>query len=627
MQKKILVVDDTQLFLKLMERLLSREGHKVRTASDGFEALQVLSSFIPDILFVDLVMPKISGDRLCQMVRRMPHLKGVRIVIVSAAVTELDYDYRKIGVDLCISKVTEKGFSESVIAAIRDLESERPPPEPAERTTGKEGAEAIQEVTQALLAESAHQEAILETIPDGVVELSAGVVTYANSQAVSLFGQSLGNVLGSPFSELVPEGDRPGVQALVEGPRDAVQSDNETALHLGGREVVLRVVAVQGQPDTLLAVLRDVTEEREIKNALNQAMEYTDSIITSMAESLLVVTADGKINFANPASCGLLGYTEHELFNRDMDELLHDGGRFRETVYLPLQQRGVLREPSLGYRTRSGERIPVSFLGTLMHDECTETEHRCSVLCIAHDMRDIEKLQAQVSQAEKMATTGLLSAGVAHEIKNPLAIILQGLDALGTSVNRAPNREVLLDMIRRVRSAADRADRIVKGLLDFARQSPSRFSRVAPEALLDEALALVERQFRIQNVRLVRRYSRERSVVRADKNQMLQVVINLLVNAAEAIPKRGTITVGTRLEADDRLGKYVEITVTDDGPGIAPEDLERVFEPFFTTKTDSLNTGLGLSVSSGIVEKHGGTLEVRSEPGRGTEVTVCLPCV
>ncbi|MCG6892498.1 MAG: response regulator [Desulfobacteraceae bacterium] len=625
MQKKILVVDDTQLFLKLMERILLKQGHKVVTAADGFEALQVLSSFVPDVMFVDLVMPKISGDRLCQLVRKMPHLRHCRIVIVSAAVSELDYDYRKIGADLCISKVTQEGFAESVTAAVGDQQSDPPLSRP-NPSTAQRRERTIHEITHALVTESAHQETILETIPEGVMELTSGIVTYANSQAVSLFERPLGGVLGSSFPSLFPETDRQRVQMLTDAAEKTPKDGTEEALVLGGREVMVHVAAVPGESDTHLAILQDVTEQQEVKRALRQAMEHTESIITSMAESLLVVTADSKVNFANPAACEMLGYTEHELFNYPMDSILAGDDTFQDAVYRPLQQSGVLRKPSLQYRTRSGERVPVSFLATLIHDECTEAEHRCSVLCIAHDMREIDRLQSQVSQAEKMATAGLLSAGVAHEIKNPLAIILQGLDALGTSLQRAPNREVLLDMIRRIRNAAERADFIVRGLLDFARQSPSHFSRLSPEALLDEAVALVEHQFRIQGVRVERTYSRERTLVRADKNQLLQVVINLLVNAIEAISENGIITVGTRLEVDDRLGKYVQISVSDNGKGIPPEELDRIFEPFFTTKTDALNTGLGLSVSNGIIDKHGGSIEVRSEVGSGTDVIVFLPC-
>ncbi|MBZ0157353.1 MAG: response regulator [Alphaproteobacteria bacterium] len=234
---------------------------------------------------------------------------------------------------------------------------------------------------------------------------------------------------------------------------------------------------------------------------------------------------------------------------------------------------------------------------------------------------ELKRVQQQLLQSEKMSSLGVLSAGIAHEVKNPLAIILQGVDFLKSSLSDA----LLLDAADRVKKAALRADRIVRDLLSFSRQSPLSFEDLAVVPVIEETLTLVEHQLHLKRVKVGRQFAPDIPPVKMDGNQMKQVFINILLNAADAMPRGGTVVIGTH--RNSRGGRsVVEISFADTGLGVAEEDLKRVFDPFFTTKRDTGGTGLGLSVSHGIIERHNGTIEMESRRGEGTRVTIALPC-
>lgn len=231
--------------------------------------------------------------------------------------------------------------------------------------------------------------------------------------------------------------------------------------------------------------------------------------------------------------------------------------------------------------------------------------------------RTIRERQQQVMESKRLAMLGQLAAGVAHELNNPLGSIVMYAHLLMEKMDRDdPRRESLAKVIRQ----ATRSQRIVRGLLDFARQSHPHVERADMNAVLEGVLSGLERDVRFKNVRVVRDFAPDLPQVGVDVSQMEQVVTNICLNAAEAMKGSGTLTVGTRLS-----GGFVEVTFSDTGPGIPPEHIDRIFEPFFTTKEAGHGTGLGLAVSYGIVERHGGSISAASPPGGGAVFTVRIP--
>jgi two-component system, NtrC family, sensor kinase len=232
---------------------------------------------------------------------------------------------------------------------------------------------------------------------------------------------------------------------------------------------------------------------------------------------------------------------------------------------------------------------------------------------------ELVKMQARVAQSERLASLGMLAAGIAHEINNPLGGIL-ALTSLALEDLPAddPNRENLEEVVRQTL----RCSEIVKHLLEFSRQHRVSTERVDVNLALEGTLSLLQRQSIFFNVEVVKHLDPALPPIIADRSQLEQVLMNILMNAVQAMEEQGTLTVTTR---HDTERQRVELTVADTGCGIPPEAIDRVFDPFFTTKQSGQGTGLGLSIAYGIVSRHQGTIAVESEPGKGTRFTIRLP--
>jgi len=220
-----------------------------------------------------------------------------------------------------------------------------------------------------------------------------------------------------------------------------------------------------------------------------------------------------------------------------------------------------------------------------------------------------------------MASIGMLAAGVAHEIKNPLAIILQGINYLQTTVQ---HDSLSIEVIERLNKAVLRADVIVKGLLSFARQTPVALVEQDIRALLDESLALTEHEFHAKNIKVIKEYPPDLPMISVDDNQMKQVFVNLIINGIEAMPRRGTLSISIRQIKDDAGKNALQLSFKDTGRGISADKIEKIFDPFYTTKAIG-NTGLGLSVSKGIIDMHGGIMYAESEEAKGATIIIKLP--
>jgi signal transduction histidine kinase len=241
---------------------------------------------------------------------------------------------------------------------------------------------------------------------------------------------------------------------------------------------------------------------------------------------------------------------------------------------------------------------------------------------LADARRQLEDRHAEeIRRAEHLASLGKMAAGIAHEINNPLAGMK---NCLRTLVRGTRNEDQRVQYLGMLLEGLDRIGRIVRQLLDFAREARPQLSQVQIRPLLRRCLSLLEHQLAARQISFSLARDGYLPDVQVDPHQIEQVFLNILMNAMDAMPAGGKITVSTNLrERED--GPFVEVDITDTGVGIPPESLHRIFDPFFTTKDVGKGTGLGLSVSYGIVRSHGGFIEAKSAIGKGTTFTVFLP--
>jgi len=234
-------------------------------------------------------------------------------------------------------------------------------------------------------------------------------------------------------------------------------------------------------------------------------------------------------------------------------------------------------------------------------------------------------LNAQLIQSQKLAAVGELSAGIAHEINNPIAIIAQETEWAGHLLSEAEQSSgadfaEVRDSLREIRAQVDRCKNITHKLLDFARKREPVLQEVDVTRLIDDMARLVDKEASYKNVSLTRKLPEDLPRLRTDAPLLRQVVLNLMTNALQAVDRGGSITVSAWADAES-----LSISVNDNGPGIAPENMEKIFNPFFTTKPPGQGTGLGLSLCHNLVSGMSGHIWVESQPGQGATFIVRLP--
>ncbi|MHC4933166.1 MAG: sensor histidine kinase [Planctomycetota bacterium] len=342
-----------------------------------------------------------------------------------------------------------------------------------------------------------------------------------------------------------------------------------------------------------------------------------ETLVTSISEGVLFVGPDRRIDVANPAAASILGIPAGRLRSARLGELRLRGQETR---------LGALLEEACA-RADQGERYHSQvYLADHLHTVTTVHDRGGGVLGVLTVIQDLSKIRAleaeqkelldQLYQQEKMAIVGLLAAGLAHDLNTPLGTILLHTQRVARELEEGADARALEAVVREVH----RCRMIVSRLLDFSRIAESRPVEVHLRKPLELAIGLAEASFRHKGISIRKAIATDVPLVWADPNQMEQVVMNLISNAADALPGGGQIDV--RLRCADG---GAELRVRDEGKGIPPEILGKVFEPFFTTKPRGRGTGLGLAICRRIMEEHRGSIEIRPVREGGTEVRLFLP--
>jgi len=376
-----------------------------------------------------------------------------------------------------------------------------------------------------------------------------------------------------------------------------------------------RVLRYQG-------ALVDITERRRMEQKLHEEQEFARRLVNSFPDLIVVIDKERRYRFVSPSIEELLGYKPEDLVGREVGERSHDEDKLAMEELCGGILDGKQSLVTLEYRTqhRNGTWRVFRAAASPLYDAAGEIS---GLVASSRDFTELKRLEQQVIQSEKMAAMGQLIAGVAHELNNPLTAIL-GISDLQREKAATPEDKRQLDLVHeQARRAAD----IVGNLLAFSRPAKAQKVALSLPEMVQRTLQLHEYSLRVNNI--VVEFTPDPSLpsLLGDANQVMQIFLNLIVNAEQAIraaKSSGLLRVrfGTR---EGMNGKMVWVTFEDDGPGIPPDAQAKIFDPFFTTKRPGRGTGLGLSICMALVKEHGGLIEAQNSPGGGALFTVAFP--
>ncbi len=389
-----------------------------------------------------------------------------------------------------------------------------------------------------------------------------------------------------------------------------------------------RITSQVRSPLSGMFLFSNLLMQQLVRRELHRADAFLWNLIQGSVDAIIAADMKGNIFIFNDEAERILGYRTEEVVGRAHISTLYPIEAAREVMRKLRSEefggKGKLLSHDMTLRHKEGGEVPVRLKASIVYVNGVEF----ASVGFFQDQRDrlkmredLERAQVQLLQSEKMASLGKLAAGIAHQINNPLSGIVLFSNLLLENSEVASNEAVENDL-RRIAEDAQRCSAIVKELLEFARQTQDKVKAVDLSRALSQTIFLLEKQPLFQNIEVVKELSEVEPVVHGEPQQLNHVFMNLILNAAEAMDGRGTLTLRTREVPGEEA---FEVDVADTGMGIPPEIVSRVFEPFFTTKEVGKGTGLGLSVVYGIVERHNGRIRIDSVVGSGTTFTVTLP--
>jgi PAS domain S-box-containing protein len=498
---------------------------------------------------------------------------------------------------------------------------------------------------------------IINSAMDSIITVDSDQrIVMFNGAAEQMFLCRSADVIGKPLDRFIPPRFRPShshdIRKFGETgvtTRAMAATRPVSGLRANGEEFPLEAsisqIEVSGHK-LYTVIMRDITEKSRAQEGLQASELRYRRLFESSQDGILILDAvNGQIVDVNPYLTELLGYSTDELLGKQLWEI----GSFKDIVasreaFDKLQQQGFIRYEDMPLETQGGVVKEVEFISNSYiagrirviqcnirditdrkraEDDLRKANHELqgALAELQNKSHELASMTQQLWQASKLATMGELAASIAHELNNPLTTVTLSLEAL---MMQLADDEKKIAILKTVSNESERMAGLVGNLLQFSRRSHAQISTLNLAEELNSALNLIDYHLRSHNVKVVQNVAPNLPAVHADCQQLLQVFLNLLTNASDAMPEGGTLTVSIR---PDYLGEQpaVAIDFADTGTGIEAANLEKIWEPFVTTKPEGKGTGLGLPICRRTVEEHGGTISIESTIGAGTCVLIKLP--
>lgn len=473
----------------------------------------------------------------------------------------------------------------------------------------------------------------MDNLPGAVfIKDTEGRYVYINKKFQDEFDMKPEEILNKTDPEIWP----PEIaQQFIENDRLVLETRKDTnlieeTLHNNKRQswIVNKFLLYKNErePEYIAGIAIDVTERNEAFRRVREQAKLLDIA----SDAIIVMDMDGRIRYWNKSSEKMYGWSDKEVMGTRATEILTPKPELFDSLVETVKTEGEwLGE--LRHKTKSGKSIEVESRWTLVRDEDDEPK---SIFIVNTDVSDKKYAEKQLMHAQRMESLGTLAGGIAHDLNNVLQPILMSLQLLRSAIGSGDKAN--LQWIDILEDSANRGASLVNQVLSFARGSESEQSAINPVTFLKELTKVIRQTFP-KSIQLETHFDEDIWDVSANITKLHQVIMNLCVNARDAMPDGGILTIRVEnqyidenyasMNIDASAGPYVAISVADTGAGISEDTMEKIFDPFFTTKETGKGTGLGLSIAFSIVKDHGGFIRTSSEVGKGTEFIVYLPAV
>ncbi|MEK7236196.1 MAG: PAS domain S-box protein [Nitrospirota bacterium] len=463
---------------------------------------------------------------------------------------------------------------------------------------------------------------LVEVSPDAIFVNRGDRIVFINDQGVKLFGaDSPDDIVGKSPLELIHPDDHAAVrvrlQQLVEG-RETVPLVEEKIVRLDGRVVDVETSAarfIDHEGMGIQVVLRDISDRKRAEQTLQKERDFIDAVLETAGALVIVLDRDGRILRFNRACEQTTGYSSEEVVGRYV----------WDPFVIPEEVDGVkamferLRggEPRNDYESywkgKDGFLRRISWSNTVLTDPNGQVDY---IVASGLDITDLKHMQEQLRKTERIAELGTLASGMAHEIGTPMNVILGRAEYLLQRVTDEVTKKGLATIVTQV----ERITKVMNQLLAFARRKTPERRAVDLGQTIDDSLEMFQERMAHSRITVEKVIEANVPAVHADRDQLIQVLINLVMNSIHAMPEGGRLRLSL-----DREDSHVRLGLSDTGHGMPEEIRSKVFDPFFTTKDFGKGTGLGLTVVKGIIEEHGGTIAVESAVDKGTTFWIRFP--
>ncbi len=362
---------------------------------------------------------------------------------------------------------------------------------------------------------------------------------------------------------------------------------------------------------------------------VERVYRFYRNIIQNMSSNIICIDMTGCITFMNVNAAKTLGYAIDELLGKNLTDLFAEPSKDGRIIDLMLLSNKRFESKEVSMKSKTGQVIPIGFSTSAL----VESEEQIGVIIVFRDLTEVQVMRRQVERMERLATLGELATGIAHEVRNPLGGIKAASQVLEESFDQYDTR---LELVSRIVREADRVNNLLMDFFKFAKPVKPSQNYHDIETIIDSIYLLLAAQLKVKRIVFKEEFSDVVPKIYADENQIEQVLMNVFLNAVQAMPDGGTLTIksfSTTISKNpnvtwsqdiiDKEMPFVAIQISDTGVGIPKEMTEKIFNPFFTTKQDGL--GLGLSICHRLVTQNNGSMFVESEVGKGSTFTILLP--